>query len=300
MVSKMKYATIIISILFLSGLTLFAGKGDNEFISKQKSFIKEQFVQKKYFDCISETRKLITYDSNPENYNDYIYFIESNYFLGEQYKSVIYYITEKEQKGLYYRETVLLSQAYLKLGLYSKSINTIQVINYQDIDPVYRYNLLLRKVEPFVYTAEYEKAIKEIEKSKKFLSFNRQQKLLYEQVDKFREINFKSAALSITLSTLFPGTGQIYSGRYLDGILSFLGIFAAAAGACLFYDNNKKGLSYTMIFFSAIFYTGNIYGAYNCARTTNMRLHQEFRSVTKRMFIPEYNPINQIDMEKIF
>ena len=59
-----------------------------------------------------------------------------------------------------------------------------------------------------------------------------------------------------------PGAGQMYAGKYTSGIVSFIGIAAMAGGAVLFYRSGRRDLSYTFIFFSSVFYLGNIYGAF--------------------------------------
>ena len=110
----------------------FCESSNPEFVLKQKKFISELFENKMYFNCISETRRLIQYKKNIKNINDYYYFIASNYFLGKQYKSVIYNIINNEKLLSEKKFRVLLSQAYLKLGHYKESIRALDEIQYNN------------------------------------------------------------------------------------------------------------------------------------------------------------------------
>ena len=70
---------ILIDQIIQSNLSAINIKRGN-FILKQKKFISELYMDKQYFDCVSETRRLLYYYPDIEYYNEYLYFIDTNYF----------------------------------------------------------------------------------------------------------------------------------------------------------------------------------------------------------------------------
>ncbi|MCP4134028.1 MAG: hypothetical protein GY754_23860 [bacterium] len=269
-------------------------------VAKQKRFVKELYLKKNYFDTIGETRRLMILDRGNHYYS---YFINSNYFLGAQYKTVVYNLTREEEgtvPGLGFKKNILVSQSFLKLGFYERSSRVLQDVDYSAIDPTARYELLVRKIEPYIYVDEYEQAIKEIERSREFVPDKKKLAELDRCIKAHREMGCKYPALSVTLSVLIPGAGQIYSGRYLDGLFSFLGVALMAAGTWYFYDRNEKGLSYTAGFFTALFYAGNIYGAYNSASQRNIFARQGFRNGLLNRYIPRYRPLDRDIERRVF
>ena len=82
----------------------------------------------------------------------------------------------------------------------------------------------------------------------------------------------KSPALSMVMSTILPGSGQIYSGRFRDGIISLTlnGVFTAIAVDS--YKRRSWGGGLIVAYFGLSFYAGNIYGAKACAHRHNEQI----------------------------
>ncbi len=91
-------------------------------------------------------------------------------------------------------------------------------------------------------------------------------------------LRYKKPGLALLFSTILPGSGKVYSGRWKDGLISFLfistNIFQAYRGF------SKKGTesAYGWIFtgLATGFYGGNLYGSYKAAEVYNNRLDEEF------------------------
>ena len=64
-------------------------------------------------------------------------------------------------------------------------------------------------------------------------------------------------------------------------------------------ENGKKSISYTMFFFSGLFYAGNIYGAYNSAEAGNNEVLRS-RQMSIESQYGRYNPGDYIDIERVF
>ena len=86
------------------------------------------------------------------------------------------------------------------------------------------------------------------------------------QVSRPRYTSNKSPLLAAGLSTIIPGTGRMYAGRFLDGLMGLWMVLLPGTAA---YGSLKDGQSMKGNFFAGmtlIFYLGEIYGAYRTAK----------------------------------
>jgi hypothetical protein len=295
----MKYCfTILVFFLLFSGF-LMGAENSSELLLKQKRFVKELFYQKRYFDAIAEMRRLIAFDPDIDNRADYAFFIDINYFLGGQYKSVVKLVSARAGV-LEYPNGTLLSQAYLKLGMNTSGLEAALNIRYSAVDAPLRYTLLARKAEAYLECGLYKELLDEINYAEQFVPERKKIALLREEVGRYRGLPFKSVPLAVALSVLIPGAGQMYAGKYILGIVSFVGVAAMAGGAYYFYRRKQTDLSFTFIFFSSVFYLGNIYGAYNASQTMNEDLDRSYRQTVKKKCIPVYDPSDEVRNNRIF
>lgn len=94
-------------------------------------------------------------------------------------------------------------------------------------------------------------------------------------LDQADTIPQKSPALAGTLS-IIPGAGQVYCGRYEDGLVALLvnvGLIWAASDA---FDQEQYALGGLLSFVGVGFYTANIYGAVSSAHKYNRSQKQRF------------------------
>ena len=293
----MKYLgyAIVIVVLLQSTLTAAGDSGSVGFVPMQKKFIRELFNGRRYFDAIAETRRLMAEDRDPDRNRDYLFFIDVSYFLGSQYRTVA------ERLGgitapLAYREALLLSQSYLRLGECDRSIRVLGALRPGELDPPLRYPLLARKAEAFMACDRYRELRRDL--SPQDASIEGVARLRGE-IDRFRSLPFKSVPLSVALSVFIPGAGQMYAGKYGHGVMSFIAVLATAAGAWYFYARDRN-VSFTFMFFSGVFYVGNIYGAYNASRSFNDDLLDRYREEVRKKCIPPYDPVEQVRHGPIF
>lgn len=85
----------------------------------------------------------------------------------------------------------------------------------------------------------------------------------------FQDLPHKKPTLSALLSAVIPGTGQFYTGRWRDGIVSFLvnGLCIGAITAAI--DEEHYEAAALLGFFELGFYSANIYNAINNAHKYN-------------------------------
>jgi len=269
---------------------------ENSFRKKEIDFIRELFQENRYFDCIAESRKL----QNNQNKPDVDYFIFSNYYLAGQYASVIInYSTDQASTEMKFPSTLLLSYSYLKTGYYKKSYELLKNLDYTSLQEKYIFTMFLRRVEPLLLSGETEKIQEEIGSSKLFLKDSYNFIKLREELQLYAKEGLKSPTYAAMMSTLLPGLGQCYSGYPGEGLISLLAVAATAGGGFYMRDKGHRGISYTMFFFSGLFYTGNIYGGYKSAEYKNSEtLLNRHKNITGKY--GSYNPAEYIDMESIF
>lgn len=270
-----------------------------EFVSRQKKVMRSFFLDKRYFDCIAETRRLLSFTS--ENLRDeYLYFIEANYFLGGQYRTVISHIKEiKDDNALTLPYLLLLSRSYMKLGMDSESLSSLSRYDYGIMRKNERRELFLMRVEAYLRNSMYREALAETHRFKKFHPDPALLGEMEKEIEGYREITLKSKELSLLFSAAIPGSGQIYSGRIADGLISLAAILACSSGAYYFHRRGSSRVSFTLVFFSVLFYGGNIYGAYNATEAFNRGIDEEFRKKLIGKYIPPYEPMRYIPVERI-
>ena len=86
------------------------------------------------------------------------------------------------------------------------------------------------------------------------------------QVNRQRNTSNKYPLLAASLSTIIPGTGRMYAGRFLDGLMGLSMVLLPGTAA---YGSFQDGQSIKGNFFAGItliFWLGEIYGAYRTAK----------------------------------
>ncbi len=234
---------------------------------KKIEFIENLFRDKRYFDAISEAGKL-----NFERSSIRLkFFINSCYFLGEQYHTVISNLEEASFNGILgFEMKELLSFSYINTGRYDLSYKNALAIDYNSVHSAELKRKLFRmRILPAVKSYRTEIIKQEIKDASKYLGGDQYYISLKDELLEFTHLRRKSPFMSSLSSSLVPGSGQIYCGRIADGIISFLSVASTFAGGLYLKEKGMDGYSNTLFFFSGLFYAGNIYGAYNSAHNYN-------------------------------
>lgn len=261
--------------------------------------MKELFSQKRYFDAIAETRRLMAFDTVITLDPDYEFFITVNYFLGGQYRTALNSLAGKKLP-LDMRERVLFSQSYMRLGMKADSLESVRIIRYDGVRAPSAYALLARKAEAYLECGKYRELMDEISAAEGYVGEREKLALLREEAGRYRELGYRSAPAAAALSALIPGAGQMYAGRYLLGAASFAGVAAAAAGAWYFHRRGMGDLSYLFIAMSSLLYIGNIVGAFSAAQSANRQVDRSFRERVRKKCIPVYDPAEDARVDRIF
>lgn len=186
-----------------------------------------------------------------------------------RYKNADYrYVIKRTDGKSSLRETLLLSQSYFHLHNYDSARSVLSAAPEKN-DP----NLLLVKTYQSIMLFDFSSASL---LARQLSEQNTKYKSLNEQLSKYKNIKTRSPAASALLSTLLPGAGQLYSGRFSDALLSFSLTASAGAGTYYLYRNNHKSWSYLTAFMAVLFYAGNIIGGYHSAEKYNYENRSTF------------------------
>jgi len=97
------------------------------------------------------------------------------------------------------------------------------------------------------------------------------------ELDRYQDSPRKSRVLAGSMSTVIPGSGQMYAGYYRDGLMALTvnGLFIA--GTVIAINDENYPLAILAGGFGLPFYVGNIYGAANAAGRYNLGLTRATR-----------------------
>ena len=87
----------------------------------------------------------------------------------------------------------------------------------------------------------------------------------------------RSPSMAGSLSTLLPGLGQIYSGRYSDGVYSLLVVGATAAGTAYYINQERYEVAIPVGIIGLFFYISSIYDSWRYAKAFNHRHEDQLR-----------------------
>lgn len=99
---------------------------------------------------------------------------------------------------------------------------------------------------------------------------------IVEETENLKHLPRKNPVIAMLLSSVVPGSGEIYSGHYSTGIAAFL-INAASLSAFIYSINKKNYVDATLVFsiFFSRFYLGSRQNAYDFANEYNEKLYQQ-------------------------
>jgi hypothetical protein len=260
---------------------------------RQRAHAMELFLKGRYFQCVTETEKMIFYWKDKGSDSQYL--ISSSYFLGGQYRSVCGRLAENSAALSEGRNRLLLSQSFMKLGDWRHGAEIAAALSYEGDSALERYDVLMRRIEPLFYLNDYAAAMAAVDEYAGMYDEAGTLAALRSDLRLSRDIPRRSRTVSTALSALAPGLGQIWCGRYLEGLLSLLGVSLTAAGGAWLCAHDQRGAAGAAFFFSGLFYAGNLYGAYNSASDFNERYNRIYRDDMVRKYIPAYDPAKYLN-----
>lgn len=235
---------------------------------------------KDYFRAISEYKELSFFSKN----------IDSTIFytmqIGRSYRMVGKYELSNETFGWLQHDfalpPALKCRTMLNLGYNCLALNdTIKALRYfngaaleDSVSPAY-----LLKGLYYCKVHNWDKAEEMYDRSKKRIAdktYFDAVKILGETTDKARNISSRSRLISVALSAILPGAGQIYCGHYADGFqaITFVSTFAYMSYLANKYDvshGRSRTNTYISLSLTSMFYIANLFGADRTADYYNQK-----------------------------
>lgn len=226
--------------------------------SKQYDFAAQEFERVIYLSPENYEAKLFLLKSYrySENYSQGINFINKNY--NSDFKFIPKKIAEEYTKLLLLNGNYSETQNFITQ--FADSLNNKTKINFQTFC--------------YLFQQQWDTLYQFANLNKNYLNSD-----LYNLSNSVLEIKYKKPLIALTLSTLIPGLGKIYSGAWKDGLFSL--VFIATNSWQAYRGFSKKGVksAYGWIFSSIAFtfYFGNIYGSFQSAKKYNENLNKSFK-----------------------
>jgi hypothetical protein len=209
--------TIILLLLSSFHSSLFAQNNPGEKdLQKQYDLALNLFRQEKYFDAITEFKRLLFFDK------DSMYTFNANELIGQSYKmggkfsEAITYLTYAELNARKKDEIFRIKTEIVRVNILRRTTSrAFQILDELDKDSIFstkKNEINYWKGWAYIFVDEWGDAAKSFSQ----IDVNHQLKLLSEGVDDEKY----SVNLVKAMSYIIPGTGQIYTGNYLSGLIS--------------------------------------------------------------------------------
>ncbi len=247
--------------------------------------------QRDYFRAITVYKRLLFDATENQLRYRYAQHIGEAYRLSGKYTSSIYFFTE----SLNYASTAEeQAKSLVGLGLDYYHMNIVSLAkNYFNQALAYdasgKTRLLLGLVE--MEEGKWSSAAATFEglaKSNSDAKLAETSKWLLGKAQAGTRLPKKSPALAAMMSSLLPGSGQIYCGHVFDGLqaMAFVGAFALATFQAYRYDrdvNDSDAILYLSASVSGFFYLANVMGAHQTAKFRNHQSKQRFIAEVRNM-----------------
>lgn len=254
-------------------------------ISQSTAFADALMRQGDYFRAISEYKRVLFYNRGDSITNYCMLQIAKAYRKSFKYESAIRYSTallnkENISLSLRQRANLNLGISYIESNMPHLSISYLQAAVTQDSAAFPLLCIGLAELE----TKNWNKATDVFKTATRTIQdsvLQMQILKLSSDIENFKSYSPKSPLLASSLSFIFPGSGQLYSGHAYDAVQAFLftASFAFATYAIYRYEHSFKehlGLTYVGISITAIFHAANIIGANRTAHYRNWKRHHDF------------------------
>jgi hypothetical protein len=258
----------VATVLFLAGTNIYA---QDEF-KVQKDFADSLFDEAKYFDAITEYKRLQFFDDSKEYYFETNYKIGVSYKLGAKFSNSIKYLRMAQRAADTDEETFKSKIEIVKVNLLRKTFAVSELL-LNEIKKDTRFADRAHEINywrgwKFMLSDDWEGA------SASFAAIDSLHplKILSDNVvDQKYSVTFAKV-----ISYILPGSGQFYSGNYLSGLMSLgWNIFAGYLTVNSFLEDRVfDGIVIGNLLWLR-FYNGNVQNAEKFALEKNVNIANE-------------------------
>jgi len=256
---------------------------------KQFAYAEDCFSRRAFQCAATEFDRFIYFFPGDPRIDKAEYLIGISLFRNGRYekaKDVFQRITEKEELSTFHnRAWLMLSDCYIEMDEIGSAVVTLH--NFLMIADVADDKDMAHHKLGWIYLSNYwaedmthyrdpfQDALHSFGKIRQQNRGKFNVELIEQQLTSAGTLYQKNPTLAGTLS-IVPGGGQVYCGRYQDGITAFLlnsGFILAAVES---FDNEQMALGGLITVVGFGFYAGNIYGAVSSAHKYNRAKKRQF------------------------
>lgn len=270
---------LILMLLVMIPLPAAAGKNTSY------PLVRQLMEEGDWFGSLSEINRLIV--EHPGKKKELVYYRAVSLTLGGEHAKAYLDLT-----GLSSTRSILLAGYALQgMGRPADSLFALDSLAYGGERETSRALLGLR-VEGLVAMNRTEEALVEVERARHYLEPGRAGDLESVLID-YDRLPLVSPTWSVVSSALVPGLGQVVSGRWGEGIATFLALAGLATGGVAAWKTGHYNLMWAAAATGIVLYGANLYGAWSAARRRNHELREEGRRRV-REYLPAYRPAGEV------
>lgn len=211
----MNMTSAIKNILILV-LLLFSSAFPQSILDNQFNFAMELYNEEKYFDAVTEFKRLLFFDDGNEYSFSANYFIADSYKAGGKFSEAIRFFTAAEISARTSDDVYKIKIEIIKVNIIRRTTGRALRL----IDEMQNDSRFVNKADELYYWKgwSYIFADKWKQASEEFYKIKPDHELF-----SFSENIYDSLydeTLARVLSYIIPGAGQVYTGEYLSGFLS--------------------------------------------------------------------------------
>jgi hypothetical protein len=250
---------------------LLVQQGFSQELKDQFDYAHSLFQSENYFDAVTEFKRLLFFDEGKEYSYSANMLIGQSYKMGGKFSDAIYFFALAGRSSISIEQRFNSKIEVIKCNILRRTTQLAHsLLNELEKEPLFhsrKKNINYWRGWAFAFSGEWKNAAASFAESEN------------KELEKFA-LNAEGKMLSVSKAKIFsiiiPGAGQIYSGNYLNGFISFgwnllSGYLAINA---FIEDRIFDGLAITN-FLWLRFYLGNIQNAEKFAEEKNAQLSNE-------------------------
>ena len=275
------YYSSVLFVFFCSSI-LYAGDFSETYHDLRGKeiyrFSLDLFKQAEYFRAITEAKRYISLFPQGKNIEDMYRITGDSYFMAREWSSAIEAYDEFIEN--------FPNSRYINQVLFNKAVSLVKEKNYQEAKVLFQKIIVSSNMELKNESLRWkillliqENNFEELERllDDEFIRYELEQKIniIEKTIDVKKNITYKSPRLAVAMSSVLPGSGQFYVGRYEDGVYAFILNALFITGTYFAFDSENYPLGGIMVIFSVGWYSGNLYSAANGAHKYNRKIDED-------------------------
>jgi TM2 domain-containing membrane protein YozV len=202
----------IIGLIFISVYTVTA----QSTFSEQFNFAKKLYNEEKYFDAVTEFKRLLFFDEENNFFYEANKFIGLSYKQGAKFSDAVYHFTVSEKNARtadeFYESRIEIVKVNILRRTTGRAFTLLNSLKSDKRFANKKDEINYWRGWAYIFSDDWGKASKSFEE----ISSNHELRFLADSICG----EFYSVTLAKILSVFIPGAGQFYTGEYISGIIS--------------------------------------------------------------------------------